>query len=55
MKSELIEVIDLFNKNLSQLFKLAKKIDPGNLDLAFYKNNLYLQNNSSQLLYLREI
>ena len=42
MKQETIEVVDKFNKNLSQLFKLAKKIDPGNRDLAFYKNKFVL-------------
>lgn len=42
MKLEFIETIDKFNRNLSQLFKLAKKIEPGNKDLSFYKNKFVL-------------
>lgn len=42
MESELNKIIDAFNKNLSQLFKLAKKIDPGNKDLHFYNNKFIL-------------
>jgi hypothetical protein len=42
MKSESTEIVDRFNKNLSHLFKLAKKIDPENGDLAFYKNKFVI-------------
>lgn len=36
------KIVERFNKNLSQLFKLAKKIEPSNLDLLFYRNKFIL-------------